>query len=219
MAGAPRAATRLFLGLDLGRIRDNTALVVLEPWSRGLAIVHLQTWRPEREDMVDALVAVDGFLARHAGRAALAVDGNGAGAHVARAALGGHVASIADVFPVIPWATGLSWFQRPEDGWVRLGKVPAVEALRAAVATRRVLPAPGLEEGKAMLAELHGMVLAPTRRGTGQTWTHRNQSAGSHDDRVQAAAYALWLADTLTSKPGALRPANHWRQGAALGVR
>ena len=44
-----------YAGLDLGKVKDATSLSVLEPSGPRLYVTLLRTWKPERDDCIDAL--------------------------------------------------------------------------------------------------------------------------------------------------------------------
>ena len=95
--------------------------------------------------------------------------------------------------------------QRP-DGWIYVGKDPLVRGLRDGLERGDLLVAPDLPLADAFRRELGRMVRIPTRRAMGTTWSHPDQRKGSHDDMTMAAAYAYWLAYTITAHGQAVRP-------------
>lgn len=183
------------LGLDLGRVRDQTALALIEPWRDRLALTHLRAWRPQRDDCIDALgevIALAGRLA-HVGRPRLAIDAQGLGRKVARAAVAGRTRLMCDVLPLLPTGS-----QRPDrqrdDGLVYVTKTRAVEALLAGMAGGDLVLARHLEAAPALREELARLERVPTGGGMSWTYAARDQSQHSHDDLVMAVTYAYWAA-------------------------
>lgn len=195
----------IYYGLDLGTVKDPSALAGVRTWRGRYALTWLQSWHPARRDCLDALDVVLERVRREQGRCVVGIDGRGAYRDVAEAAVHGALGEEADVYPLLP-----SDSDRPPrtnaDGWTWIGKTPTVEALRAAVATRHLVVGAGLEAGPEFVAQLKALVLVPSRRGRMVTWSH---PPGGHDDLVQAAAYAYVLAVTLTTQGqiDAIRPA------------
>lgn len=202
--------TRWYIGCDLGQVRDPSAVALVEPWQGGLVLSGLKVWRPARRDCMDVLDELLRIVRtqRHAVLPAVGIDARGEYRDVAAAALEGALSREAEVYPLLP-----SDSDRPartkDDGWTFVGKRGLIDALRAAIASRRLLLAEGLVGGPALVAQLRALRLVPTRRGRGLTWSHPDQRGGSHDDLVSAAAMALFLADTLPTQGlmGLVRPA------------
>lgn len=200
----------LTMGLDLGRVRDPSALAALEPWRGRKVLVHLCAWRPTREDCSDAILDVLAFLDRNPvpGRQRIAIDGrNRTGTAVVAAALAGELGRRAEVFPILPSHSDRPHLQRP-DGWTYVGKLPLVALLQRGIESGDLVLAKGLHGAEALRRELLRLTRMPTRRGGGWTWSHPDQKKGSHDDLTMAAAYAYWLAYTLETEGQSVRPAN-----------
>ncbi len=208
---------RWYMGLDLGRITDPSALALVEPWRGKWALSHLRTWRPVREDMTDTLDVVLHLVDRHrpAVRPGLGIDARGVGRAVALVAIEGETAEHVDVYPLLPSFSDRDHRQRP-DGFVWIGKNRLVDRLREAVALGELVVSPSLPEARDFQRELLELVERPTERGVGTTWTHPSRAARHHDDRVQAVAYALFLAVTLTRQgfSNRISPANRRRESA-----
>lgn len=204
-------SARWYLGADLGRVRDSSALALVEPWGDAWALTWLKVWRPERTDCMDVLDEILRVVRsqRHAERPAVGIDARGAYRDVAAAALEGALVLEADVYPLLPSDSDKGARTR-DDGWTWVGKRHLVESLRTAVSTRRLVLADRLAGAADFLSELRSLRLRPTRRRTGLTWSHPDQRAGSHDDIVSAVALAYFLAHTLTTQGlmDAIRPAS-----------
>lgn len=201
-----------YAGLDLGKVKDATSLSVLEPSGPRLYVTLLRTWKPERDDCIDALGEVLRLVDRdRPERAHLALDARGLGQTAARAALEGEIGRRLDVYPILPSFSPRPHRQRP-DGYTWAGKAHLVGALLDALEAGRLRLARGLAEGPALLDELARLRAIPTRGGTAWTYSHPTQAARDHDDRVMAVALALFVHDNSTraglTDPLRIRPAN-----------
>jgi len=202
MAGA------LTAGLDIARVRDDSAFAVLEAWRTKQVLIHLAAWKPTREDCADVLLPVVDWLDRNQGpaEAHVAIDGRKrTGEAVVDGAVSGALGQRADVYALLPSHSDAPHLQRP-DGWIYVGKDPLVRGLRDGLERGDLLVAPDLPLADAFRRELGRMVRIPTRRAMGTTWSHPDQRKGSHDDMTMAAAYAYWLAYTITAHGQAVRP-------------
>lgn len=199
------------LGLDLARVRDWTALALLEPFRDRLALTKLHRWRPERDDCADALLDVIALAERLDARPRLALDAQGIGREVARASVLGATGRACDVLPVLPTASLRPDRQRT-DGLIYVAKRRLVESLFGAIASERLVLARGLEEADQLRAELRGLAKVETRGGLTWTYSHADQRAESHDDLVMAVALALWAAE----QGGRHKPVREarWRRAA-----
>lgn len=230
------------LGLDLGRVRDQTALALIEPWRDRLALTHLRAWRPQRDDCIDALgevIALAGRLA-HVGRPRLALDAQGLGREVARAAVTGRTRLMCDVLPLVPTGsqelmmkalkgigagspevvaflaqmkTADRKDRQDDDGLIRVTKTRLVDELSAAMATGELIRARPLDAEDKFRDELSRLERVPTRGRMSMTYSAPDQAGESHDDLVMAAAYALWAA----RHGGRFRPVQEarWRRQVA----
>jgi len=199
-----------YAGLDLGKVRDATCFSVLEEHGGRLYVTLLRTWKPERDDCIDALGEVLRIVDRdRPERVHLALDARGLGQKAAQAALEGELSRRLDVYPILPSHSDRPHRQR-SDGYIWAGKRHLVGALLDALEAGRLRLARGLAEGPAFLEELARLRPIPTR--TSWTWSHPTQRSGDHDDRTQATAYALFLAQNVNraglSDPLRIRPAN-----------
>lgn len=210
--------SRLALGLDLARVRDWTALACVEPWRERLALTHLDQWKPEREDYVDALGKVVAFAGRHtrAGRPLLVIDAQGIGRDVARTAILGGTGRACDILPICPTSNPAP--DRQENtGLIWVTKTRAVEALIASLCrmrSPRLVLAHGLgDAAEALRVELMRIEKVKSRGGLVWTYAPPDQAAGSHDDLLMATAYALWGAENGWR----FRPVTEvrWRRSAA----
>ncbi len=204
-----------YAGLDLGKVRDSTALSILEPAGPRLVLTYLRTWKPERDDCADSLREVLRLVDRDRPDAVhLGLDARGLGRTAAKVALEGELSRRADVYPILPSHSDRPHRQRP-DRYVWAGKKALVGALLAALESDRVRLARGLSEAEAFLRELERLRPMPTKGRTSWTWSHPTQRAEDHDDRVMSVAYALFVADNSTrtglTDPLRIRPANRRR--------
>lgn len=204
-----------YAGLDLGKVRDSTALSVIEPLASRLYLTLLRTWTPERDDCVDALGEVLRIVDRDRPELVhLALDARGLGRRAAEVALEGEVGRRLHVYPILPSHSDRPHRQRP-DGYTWAGKKALVGNLLDALEADRLRLARGLAEGPALLDELQRLRPIPTKGKTSWTWSHPTGRAGDHDDRVSSVALALFLADNVTrsglTDPLRVRPANHRR--------
>lgn len=204
---------RFTLGLDVARVRDDSALGCLEAWRAKQVLVHLAAWKPTREDCADAVLVPVDWLSRNSPdeRARIAIDGRKrAGTAVVSAAVLGELGRLADVYALLP-SPGTDYTQRPSDGWIYVGKDSLVELLASALETGDLLIAAGLPDGGELKRELYRLARIPTRKRTATTWSHPDQSKRSHDDRVMAVAYGYWLAHTLATRGQAVLPLGRYR--------
>lgn len=185
-----------YAGADFGQSRDWTSFGVIEESRRHRPVVTLlKTWKPERPDCLDALPVFARLIERdRPDRVLLGLDSNGLGRDASEVALEGPLASMCEVFPLIPCDNDLPHGpskQRP--GAILVGKKNLVGAVVQAVNSGELALAPGLEEAEAFARELEGLRAIPTRKGTTWTYSHADQRKGSHDDRISAVANALFL--------------------------
>lgn len=196
------------LGLDLGKVRDPSALALVEPWRDRLALTYLRAWSPERDDCLDTLGDVITLASKLHSRPRLALDAQGLGREVATVAVNGPIRGLCDVYPLLPTGS-----QRPDrqrsDGLIYITKVRAVDALLSAMADGSLVPARGLAAQCEFRRQVTRLELVPTRGGMGTTYSAPDQSEESHDDLVMAAAYALWAA----RHGGRFRPVQEARWG------
>ena len=201
-----------YAGLDLGKVRDSTSLAVIEPHGPRLYLTLLRTWRPERDDCIDALGDVLRLVDRDRPDAVhLALDARGLGRTAARAALEGELSRRVSVYPILPSHSDRPHRQR-EDGYTWVGKRHLVGALLDALETGRLRLARGLAEGPAFLDELEHLRTIPTKGRTSWTYSHPTQRSHDHDDRVMSSALAVFVHDNSTRAglldPLRIRPAN-----------
>jgi hypothetical protein len=111
-----------YAGLDLGKVRDSTALSILEPAGPRLVLTYLRTWKPERDDCADSLREVLRLVDRDRPDAThLGLDARGLGRTAAKVALEGELSRRADVYPILPSHSDRPHRQRP-DRYVWAGK-------------------------------------------------------------------------------------------------
>lgn len=201
-----------YAGGDFGQARDWTSFGVIEETRRHrLFVTLLRTWKPARPDCLDALPVFLGLVERdHPDRVLLGLDGRGLGQDAVEVALAGPVGLRCEVYPLLPSHSDRSHRQR-EDGFIWVGKKALFGAVLAAVESGELSLAPGLDEGEAFVRDLEGLRPIPTKGGTSWTYSHADQSKGSHDDRISAVANALFLyryARPETPAIERVRPAN-----------
>jgi hypothetical protein len=201
-----------YAGLDLGKVRDETSFAVLEE-TRGKrpCVTLLKTWRPERDDCLDVLPEILRLVDRdRPDEVLLGIDGRGVYRDVVEVALSGPISLRCSVFPLLPSHSDRSHRQL-EDGFIWVGKKALFRAVLRAVDAEELPLAPGLAEAEAFLRDLEGLRVIPTKGGTSWTYSHADQSKGSHDDRISAVANALFLyryARPETPAIERVRPAN-----------
>ena len=192
----PRRAThpqpsRFFVGLDLGQLRDYTALIVLEKVEQPSAspiyhLRHLQRF-PLGTSYTDILRQVSGlfqksplvFISR------LVVDGTGVGVPVVNML---HHAGL----PVVPiWITGGDAVSRA-GRIIRVPKRDLVSVLQVLFQAERIKIAPSLPLGPVLVEELMNFRAKITAAGndTYEAWRERD-----HDDLVLALAISSWYAE------------------------
>jgi hypothetical protein len=201
--GAAAPPPDFLVGLDLGRVKDFTALAVLERWrpagadgrgARHYACRHLHRFplnTPYTGAGGEAGVAegVAGLLGRLPGRAALVVDQTGVGRAVVdvlrKARL--PVSQLA----AVTITAGHGPPNRPEGGggW-NVAKRHLASTLLAVTGTRRLRGAPALPLAATLTRELEAFSLKvspDTGNETFESWRERD-----HDDLVLALALACW---------------------------
>jgi hypothetical protein len=182
---------RFFVGLDLGQLRDYTALIVLEKVEQpGASLIyhlrHLHRF-PLGTSYTDILHQVSGLLQRAplASASRLIVDGTGVGVPVVNML---HQAGL----PVVPiWITGGDTVSRA-GRIIRVPKRDLVSVLQVLFQAGRIKIAPSLPLGPALVEELMNFRAKITAAGndTYEAWRERD-----HDDLVLALAIAAWYAE------------------------
>lgn len=200
-----------YSGLDFAQVRDYSSFAVLEEARRRVYLTLLKTWRPARPDCLDVLPEVLRIVDRdRPDRVLVGLDGRGIGQDVVERALDEPFSLRCEVFPLLPSHSDRTHRQR-DDGYIWVGKKALVGAVLRAVDTGELQIAPGLAEAEAFLQELEGLRVIPTKGGTSWTYSHADQSKGSHDDRISAVANALFLYRYARSETAAIErvhPAN-----------
>jgi hypothetical protein len=188
-----------YLGLDLGKKQDHSAIAVVEEpeayWTprgmvggEGLLVRHVEraplgTKYPAVVAWVRDLVA-DPALA---GRCALAVDATGVGGPVVdMLRMGGMRCNMTEV----TITGGERESQRGQWGW-SVPKRDLMSGLQVALESGELRIAKGLKESGALVQELVDMRVAV--RATGRVRMGA-EGAGEHDDLVIAVGLAVWLA-------------------------
>jgi len=203
-----------YAGGDFGQRRDWTSFGVLEETRRHrLCVTRLKTWRPERPDCLDALPVFLALVERERpDRVLLGLDANGLGQDVSEVAVAGPLGERCEIYQLIPCDNDRP--HRPGDrrpGTILVGKKNLVGAVIKAYNTGELVLARGLEEAEPFIREMEGLRPIPTKGGTSWTYSHADQSKGSHDDRISAVANALFLyryARPETAAIERVRPAN-----------
>lgn len=175
--------SRFFVGVDLGQVRDPTAVAVLEA-ADVLLVRHLEriALKTAYADVVERVRVVSRTKALD-GRCQVIADATGVGRPVVEmlqsAALGG---------PLLPvMVTGGD--QESRDGeYFRVPKRDLILGMQSALQSGKLHLAHGLREGPALQRELAQM---KARQNGGReryaAWGH-----GEHDDLVFAIALACW---------------------------
>jgi hypothetical protein len=189
-----------FIGLDLGKRRDYSALAVLERaevkgawdpvyWRHKMlterSVRHLERL-PLETSYTDVVWHVEKVLRSLAplGRCTLAVDATGLGAPVVDALNAAHMQ--CKLLPVILTAGEL---ESCKDEYHMVPKRDVVTGLELLMERGELLISSGLEQGPVFLQELKDVevkVSAAGRESCGAT------RAGTHDDLVIAVALACW---------------------------
>ena len=202
-------AVRHFVGLDLGQVRDFTALAVLErplicPHDAlarrkpAYALRHLQRFPLG----TPYLAVVQGVLTLLGGARlsdpTLAVDQTGVGRAVVDMladALRGQVSCL--FFPVT--LTAGHAVTGGEDGVLHVPKRELVGTLQVLLQTRRLQVSRSLPDAAVLVQELENFRAKVTaaRQETLESWRE-----GRHDDLVLAVAMAAWLGEQALTAPG-----------------
>lgn len=207
------------LAVDLGKVRDWTAAVLLCPWGDGWACRYARRWKPKRDDCMDVLMDIEDLVERlHLTRPAVAMDAQGIGRRVAFAAMSGPLVDLVDLYPIIPCFSTLPPKQQQND-LILVGKGELLSSLVAAISSGRLVFSPDLEDGAVLKRELSRLREIPTRRGHGTTISHATGAADDKDDMAQALAMGTWLASRLQQQGtvGAIRPAGRRPPTEAAG--
>jgi hypothetical protein len=196
------------LGLDLGQVRDYSAIVVVEqltrrfdPWAEAYIQLQAREYRVrhvERFPLGTTYPAiVDGVeetLADPAltGKTRLVVDGTGVGVPVVNMfqQRGRHLLPI-----VITGGDAISYMGRT----VRVPKRDLVSVLQVLFHSKRLKIAAGVNERDTLLGELANFSakITPYANHTYEAWRE-----GQHDDLVLALALACWSFERGTGSPG-----------------
>jgi hypothetical protein len=189
-AGHP-LSPRFFLGLDLGQIRDYTALVALEKLKQDTSapiyhLRHLQRF-PLGTPYTHITHDMSGLLGRDPllNRSRLMVDGTGVGVPVVNMLY--HAG-----LPVVPvWMTAGSTVSR-KGRIIRVPKRDLVSVLQVLFQTGRLKIATSLPLGPVLVDELMNFraKITPAGNDTYEAWRERD-----HDDLVLALAIAAWYAE------------------------
>ena len=189
--------TDFFVGLDLGQIRDYTALAVVQRTTQAdgkhaHAVRQLHRWPlgelyPKIVRDVAALLSVPPLRGCH-----FLVDQTGVGAAVVD--LFREAAMPVTLYPVT--FTGSNTWTRPADS-IHLGKVLMVGVLQASLQSRRFQVA-DLPLRDVLMRELQSFKVKVTAAGneTFESWREKD-----HDDLVFAVGMACWGADNIPEPP------------------
>jgi hypothetical protein len=201
--GAAPEQPDFILGCDLGKIRDFTALALLErsrrPDEGGRRAYHYQCRHLHRFPLNTPYVGADGeagvaeglaeLLGKLPGRAALVLDATGPGVSVADVLRKAKLPVSQLVAVVI--TGGHAPPNRPEGaGCWNVAKRHLASTLLAVVGTRRLAVAPSLPLANVLVEEMGQFTMkvsAETGNETYESWRERD-----HDDLVLALALACW---------------------------
>jgi hypothetical protein len=193
-----------FLGLDLGKLRDRTAIAILERSEQVIAERDPATWAPARVTTCDfrylrrlplhtPYTTVAEHVTRIAGKLAkdgdcsLIVDATGVGVPVVDLLRAANAP-----WRLMPVTIGHGAGEQYSDGVWRVPKRDLVAGLQLAFEHRNFRIASKLREAETLLEELTAM--RATLRSSGVT---RYESPGeAHDDLAIAVALAWWGATT-----------------------
>jgi hypothetical protein len=168
-----------YVGVDLGKARDYTAIAIVEPehvW-RGVTVRWLETL-PLGTPFTEVAARVVRIAERLHGNCEIAVDATGLGMPVVdtlREAPGLR----CDVTPVV--ITGAEQGSRGPGGIRRVPKRDLVGRLQVLFEKRHIRIAAGLKESKRLVRELMDMRI------------QKLAAVKEHDDLVMALALACWL--------------------------
>jgi len=189
-------------GLDLGKVRDATALAILEKTAEGESpgkaiydLRHLERW-PLGTDYpaICAQVAARFRQAPLAG-SLLAVDGTGAGIPVVDLLRQQNMP--VDLRPTM--ITGGNQARKDEQsGWWHISKGNLVAALRVVSQGKRLRIAKGLPEYKTLRKEIPAFEVKVTKAAH-EIYDTRESA---HDDLLLALALANWFAESLGVSDG-----------------
>ncbi len=183
-----------FLGLDLGKLRDYTALVIIEKVGFGrtaeLHTRYLSRWKlgtpyPEIVDDVVKLLQRDELAKQPC---TLGIDGTGVGV------------AVTDLFRQQPIKAEMRFISitggdtvNAEGDTIRVPKKELVASVQIALQTARLKIASSLPNAKVLERELKDFEVKITDTGHATFGAWRE---GAHDDLVLALAIASWLART-----------------------
>jgi hypothetical protein len=179
----------IYAGLDLGQVRDHSAMVILEReagdspyYVRYVERVRLGTPYPEVVEWVRRI----GAQPEMNGRSALAVDATGVGAPVVEmlraARLGCTLTAVTITSGEREHETGAMWHVPKKD---------LLAGVQVLLERGKLRVARGMAETGALVKELVGVQFS--QRGLGGVRIG-SEGAGQHDDLVIALALAVWRA-------------------------
>ncbi|HTU21796.1 MAG TPA: hypothetical protein VMG10_27405 [Gemmataceae bacterium] len=197
---SPPPEDKIIIGLDVGEVKDFTALNALQmsrrPDADGKTRRHyvsrlLHRW-PLRTGYEQIIEDIRQIASKLPIVPTLVLDATGAGRPVAqmfrRAKL-----PVKSFVPVI--ITGGTGSKRDEDGYWHVAKRELVSCVLAASQSRRLKISPKLREAKTLIRELQRFrckINIATGNESFEAWRERD-----HDDMVLATALALWHSENL----------------------
>lgn len=191
---------RFYVGVDLGQVRDFTAIAVVErceapgEWDAVMAAYRKRKWLAVRHleriplgtpytEVAERVgqVTRSGELA---GRCETIVDATGVGRPVVEMLRGARLDGM--LTPVL--ITG-GESTRSTDGYYRVPKRDLIVGLQVLLQVKELKIAPGLEWGRELVREMAEMEVRVTAGGNEQYGAWRE---GEHDDLVLAIGLACW---------------------------
>lgn len=175
-------------GLDLGRVRDHTALVVVDRAAAGYVGCSVEQWRPESDDYSDVIPVVNA-----AGLDALAYDATGEGRKAEQLFLARIRCQVFSVAATHGWRPAKQrWDKR---GVIFVPKRDLVATMVDVITRAQGLPPfPPSQHARKLRSQLVNY-----RETTGPDglprWGGPNQGNDGHDDLVSALQHALWLGE------------------------
>jgi hypothetical protein len=183
------------IGLDLGQVRDYTALVVLERQPAAWAVRHLQRFAlGTRYPIVVGQV----LELRHRLDCTLVADQTGVGRAVIDMFNERLRGEAEGVFRPVTITAGRR-VQLDERGDLRVPKRELVRAVQGVLGRNQLRIARGLPEATALARELSNFRVRVTAKGreTYAAWRERD-----HDDLVLALALAVWWGEKTQTSEG-----------------
>lgn len=197
-APQPAPADKIIIGLDLGEVRDFTALNAMQAskvqgadgQTRRHYLCRLLCRWPLHTGYEQIIEDVRKIAANLPTPPALVIDATGAGRAVAQMFRRAHL-PVRQFVPVI--ITGGTKTIHEPDGYWHVPKRELVSSVMAALQSGRLKMSPRLKEAKTLIRELQrfrSKINVTTGNESFEAWREKD-----HDDLVLATALALWHAE------------------------